>query len=172
MALLIKENLWYQALALLRVAYEIHLNFYFDWLQPETNYRFLAAAAVWDTKGISKQKRLMADELKAAGVPEEAAFERANLAWKGVGMAATVSEKARLSKTGICYHKDIYDFLSRITHQDFEVASLHANRFERDEFLTIEPDVKVTYLRFMDYIVSETLYCINQDLGTPPEMAA
>lgn len=165
-ALLIKEDLWYQALALLRVLYEIHLNFYFDWLQPETNYRFLAAAAVWDTKGISQQRRLMADDLVVKGVPEQLAAERASLAWKGVSMASTVSEKARLSKTGICFHKDIYEFLSRITHQDFEVASLHANRFERDGYLAIQPDVKTTYLRFMDIIVTEILVCFSEDIGT------
>lgn len=170
--LLIKEDLWYQALALLRVLYEIHLNFYFDWLQPETNYRFLAAAAVWDTKGISQQRRLMANELVVKGMPEQLAVERANLAWKGVSMASTVSEKARLSKTGICFHKDIYDFLSRITHQDFEVASLHANRFERDEYLAIQPDVKATYLRFMDVIVTEILVCFSEDIGTVQLMPA
>ena len=162
---LLQQNLWYQALALLRVLYEIQLNFYFDWLQPETNYRFLAAAAVWDTNGLAKQKNLMQTEFESERIPRNIASERAALTWRGVNMASTVAEKARLSPVGIAYHKDIYSFLSQITHQDFEVASLHANRFEDDNFLTIDDDVKTTFFRFLDLVISETVVCINADLG-------
>jgi hypothetical protein len=163
---LIEDDLWYQALALLRVLYEIHLNFYFDWLQPETNYRFLAAAAVLNAAGVSKQKRLLSAELKSEGYSSQAAEDQANRVWKPVTLAATVSEKARLPKVGILYHKDIYNFLSQISHQNFEVASLHANRFDDDAFLAIDEDLKTTYLRFMDYIVSELVQCVDQDIGT------
>ncbi len=107
----------------------------------------------------------MTEELMANGVSEQEAVERANLAWKGVTFASNVAEKARLSKTGICYHAAIYEFLSQISHQDFEVASLHANRFDKEEFLTIDPMVKATCLRFMDIIVSETLECFYDDIG-------
>lgn len=55
--ILVKNNLWYQALALLRVLYEIHLNYFFDWLQPQTNYKFLAAAAAMDTATINRLKK-------------------------------------------------------------------------------------------------------------------
>jgi hypothetical protein len=163
---LIEKNLWYQALSLLRVLYEIHLNFYFDWLQPETNYKFLAAATVFDAAEVSRQKRLMVQELVAEGVASEEATENANIAWRPVTFASTVSEKARLPKVGILYHKDIYNFLSQISHQNFEVASLHANRFDDEKFKAIGDDVKKTYLRFMDLIVSEFVNCIDQDIGT------
>lgn len=164
--ILIKNDLWYQALALLRVLYEIHLNFYFDWLLPETNYKFLAAAAVFNTAGVSKQKQEMRQELMEKGFSAHAAEDQANRAWKPVVLASTVSEKARLPKVGILYHKDIYDFLSQISHQNFEVASLHANRFDDDTFLAIDDDLKKTYLRFMDYIISEFALCVDQDIGT------
>jgi hypothetical protein len=163
--LLIEKNLWYQALALLRVLYEIHLNYYFDWLQPETNYMFLAAAAVFGNA--ARQKQLMSEELVAQGVSATSATEQANIAWRPVAYAATVSEKARLPKVGILYHKEIYEFLSRVSHQDFEVASLHANRFDDDTFKSIAENVKLTYLRFMDYVVSEFVTCVNSDIGSP-----
>jgi hypothetical protein len=163
--LLVEKNLWYQALALLRVLYEIHLNFYFDWLQPETNYKYLAAAAVFDNADLSREKKLMSQELMSKGLAAAPAIEQANVAWRAVTYASTVSEKARLSKIGILYHKDIYDFLSRVTHQDFEVASLHANRFDNDLFKNIDDDFKLTYLRFMDYVVSEFVVCVESDIG-------
>jgi len=164
--LLIEKDLWYQALALLRVLYEIHLNFYFDWLQPETNYQFLAAAAVFSNKDVAHQKRLMSEELVAEGVPSTLAAEQANTAWKAVTYASTVADKSQLPKVGILYHKDIYEFLSRVTHQDFEVASLHANRFDDELFKDIGDDVKLTYLRFMDFVVGEFVDCVNSDIGT------
>lgn len=164
--LLIEKDLWYQALALLRVLYEIHLNFYFDWLQPETNYQYLAAAAVFSNKDVAHQKRLMSSELIVGGVPATLAAEQANIAWKPVTYASTVADKAQLPKVGVLYHKDIYEFLSRVTHQDFEVASLHANRFDDELFKDISDDVKSTYLRFMDFVVSEFVDCIDSDIGT------
>ncbi|MCS0613770.1 hypothetical protein NX783_13560 [Massilia kyonggiensis] len=167
--ILIRQDLWYQALALLRVLYEIHLNFYFDWLQPETNYRFLAGAAVF-SDNLGQQKRSTAEELIAKGMHPTKAETHSNIIWRPVVLAGTVSEKARLPKVAIAYHKDIYSFLSRISHQDFEVASLHANRFENETFLKIEDDVKTTYLRFMDFIMSEFCICIEEDIGVANDL--
>ena len=166
--ILIENNLWNQALALLRVLYEIHLNFYFDWLQPEVSHRYLAAAAIFKGTDVARERRSMTQELIANGLTSHAAAERANLAWLPVTIASTVSEKARLPKIGILYHKDIYDFLSQISHQNFDIASLHANRFDDDSFLAIEEDAKSTYLRFIDCIVSEFVVCVDEDIGTPP----
>lgn len=164
--LLIENNLWYQALALLRVLYEIHLNFFFDWLQPETNYRFLAASAVLNSAGVAKARADLSKELRDKGISPKSADEQANIVWRPVTFASTVAEKAKLSKVGICYHKDIYSFLSQITHQDFEVATLHANRFDDETFLTIDEELKVTYLRFIDLIISEFVFCVDSDIGT------
>lgn len=164
--LLIENNLWYQALSLLRVLYEIHLNFFFDWLQPETNHRFLAAAAVLGSAGVAKEKADMSKELIRKGVSQESADEQAKIVWRPVTFASTVAEKARLSKVGILYHRDIYSFLSQIAHQDFEVASLHANRFDDETFVVIDNELKITYIRFLDLIVSEFEACVDRDLGT------
>ena len=164
--LLIESNLWYQALSLLRVLYEIHLNFFFDWLQPETNYRFLAAAAVLRSTGVAKEKADMSKELIRQGASQESADEQAKIVWRPVTFASTVAEKARLPKVGILYHKDIYSFLSQIAHQDFEVATLHANRFDDETFLTIDTELKITYIRFIDLIVSEFVACVDRDIGT------
>jgi Family of unknown function (DUF5677) len=163
--LLIKADLWYQALALLRVLYEIHLNFFFDWLQPETNYRFLAASAVLSSTGLAKARLDMSKELISQGASQKSADEQANIAWRPVTFASTVSKKARLPKVGILYHQDIYSFLSQITHQDFEVASLHANRFDDEAYLTIDGELKITYLRFLDSIISEFAVCVDRDIG-------
>jgi hypothetical protein len=164
--LLIENNLWYQALALLRVLYEIHLNFFFDWLQPETNYRFLAASAALNSAGVTKARADMSKELISQGTTQKSADEQANIVWRPVTFASTVAEKARLPKVGILYHKNIYSFLSQITHQDFEVASLHANRFDDETFLTIDKELKTTYLRFIDLIISEFVVCVDRDIGT------
>lgn len=163
--ILIEKNLWFQALALLRVLYELHLNFYFDWLQPETNYKFLAAASVFNKEKISKEKGKILNEFMNKGDLSRAAEDRANAIWRPVIVASTVSEKAKLPKVGILYHKDIYDFLSQISHQNFEVASIHANRFDDEKFLVIDQDTKITYIRFMDYIVSEFIQCVDHDIG-------
>lgn len=163
--LLLEQELWYQALSLLRVLYEIHLNFCFDWMQPETNYRYLAAAAVFDNKEVSRQKEVMSNDLVSKGVARDIAVDQAGAAWKPVALASNVSEKAKLSKIGIMHHRDIYEFLSQITHQNFEVASLHANRFNDEDFLIIDDSVRKTYLRFMDLIVSEFAFCVDQDIG-------
>lgn len=166
--ILIEKNLWYQALALLRVLYEIHLNFYFDWLQPETNYRYLAAATVFNAKAIARQKLSMSRDLVSQGIAPKVAEARSARAWQPVLFASNVAEKAKLPKIGVLFHNDIYDFLSQISHQNFEVASLHANRFEDEKFLAIDDDVKTTYLRFMDFIVSEFAVCIDEDIGIQP----
>ncbi len=163
--LLIKENLWHQALALLRLLYEIHLNFFFDWLQPETNYRFLAASAVLGSAGVVKARVEMSKELIGQGVSQTSAEEQAKIVWKPVTIASTVAEKAKLPKIGILYHQEIYSFLSQVTHQDFEVASLHANRFDDETFLTIDDELKVTFFRFMDLVVSEFVFCVDRDIG-------
>ena len=165
--ILIEKNLWYQALALIRVLYEIHLNFYFDWLQPEINYKFLAAATVFNASKIAAQKRKMSSELMSEGWTSEAAEDQSKAAWQAVILASSVAEKGRLPKVGILYHKEMYEFLSQISHQDFEVASLRANRFDDETFLTVEEDLKCTSLRFMDYIVSEFVECVDDDIGTP-----
>lgn len=166
--LLIQQNLWYQALALLRVLYEIHLNFYFDWLQPESNYRYLAMAAVLDANGLSRERQSSAQELMGEGLSRTAAEARAALIWRPVAFASSVVDKARLPQVGILYHKQIYSFLSQVLHQDFEVASLYANRFEDEQFLVIEDNLKSTYLRFIDIIVGEFVHCMEADIGTPP----
>ena len=165
--ILIQKDLWYQALALLRVLYEIHLNFYFDWLQPQTNYRFLAAAAVMGTATINRLKKETERELISKGIDKGLAEIGANIVWKPVTYASTVSEKAKLPMVGILYHSDIYHFLSQVSHQDFEVASLHANRFDNDLFMAIEDNTKITSLRFMDLIVTEFYFCIHEDIGLP-----
>lgn len=162
--LLIRENLWYQALSLLRVLYEIHLNFYFDWLQPESNYRHLAAAAVFNGSMLDKQKSSTKNQLISEGLSAQAAEDQANRVWNPVKIASTVAEKAKLPKVGILYHKDIYGFLSQVSHQNFEIASLHANRFDDEKFLMVEKDLKLTYLRFMDLIVSEFAAAVSDDL--------
>lgn len=169
--LLIRQDLWYQALALLRVLYEIHLNYYFDWLQPETNYRFLAGATVFGDS-LAEQKRATSKELIAKGFDPATVEARSNVIWRPVAMAGNVSEKARLPLVGVAYHKDIYSFLSQVSHQDFEVASLHANRFEDETFLKIEDEVKTTYLRFADLIISEFYTAIDEDIGDPPKTKA
>lgn len=162
---LIERNLWYQALALLRVLYELHLNFYFDWLQPENNYRYLALAAGLNTAGIARQRDKVIKELTDKGVEFGSAKQQANDIWLPVTMASTVADKAKLPKIGILYHEDIYSFLSQISHQNFEIASLHANRFDDEKFTAIDENVKSTYLRFMDYIVAEFTTCVAQDIG-------
>lgn len=165
--ILIEKNLWYQALSLLRVLYEIHLNYYFDWLQPQTNYKFLAAAAAMDSATINRLKQRTSLELMAKGINKNLAERGANMVWRPVTYASTISEKSKLPMIGIIYHANIYQFLSQVSHQDFEVASLHANRFDNELFSTVEDDAKITYLRFMDLIVSEFFYCINEDIGLP-----
>lgn len=162
---LVEQDLWYQALSLLRVVYEIHLNFYFDWVQPETSYRYLAAAAVFNGKEVSRRREDMRSRLESDGVPSTVATERAGSVWKPVLMASNISEKAKLSKIGIIFHKNIYEFLSGVTHQDFEVASIHANRFNDEDYLVVDASVKKTYLRFMDYVVAEFVACIDDDIG-------
>ncbi len=165
--LLIKGNLWHQALAMLRLLYEILLNFFFDWLQPETNYRFLAASSVLGSAGVVKARSNMSKELIAQGISQASAEEQSKIVWKPVTIASTVAEKAKLPKVGILYHKEIYSFLSQVAHQDFEVASLHANRFDDETFLTINNDLKVTFFHFMDLVVSEFVFCLDRDIGNP-----
>ncbi|MCA1326218.1 DUF5677 domain-containing protein [Herbaspirillum sp. alder98] len=171
-SLLVQNNLWYQALALLRVLYEIHLNFCFDWLQPETNYKYLAAAAVFTHSDIAKHRLTAAQHYVAEGMGEKLAEERAYSAWKPVSFAASVVEKAKLSKVGVHYHESIYDFLSQVSHQNFEIASLHANRFDDETFSAVKEDVKETYLRFADLIVTEFLTYVDSDIGVAAEVAS
>lgn len=171
-ALLIKNDLWYQALALLRVLYEIHLNFCFDWIQPETNYKYLAAAAAFSNADIAKQKQELKTEYLADGKSNSESIALADSTWKPVQMATSVIEKSKLSSFGVYFHKDIYDFLSRVSHQNFEMASLHANRFDDETFKAIEDDVKTTYLRFMGFIVTEFSLYLESDIGDERETIA
>jgi hypothetical protein len=76
-----------------------------------------------------------------------------------------VRQKAQLSPLGDVFYQDVYSFLSRVAHQDFETVANYAHTLERSKRPEFDDDTLLTLLRFADLIVAKVVTRILDDVG-------
>ena len=162
---LLEQNMWYQAVPLVRSLYETALTFYLDWLAPEQIAPFLAVASVLDNEGIRKFGR----SLSTIEQPGNTSFvdsriERA-IAFT-FELVRNVRRKAEISPLGTQFYDNMYSFMSRVAHQDFEMVSHFAQTLERPDRPQLESETMVSLLLSADVIVAMVVLRVQDDIGT------
>jgi hypothetical protein len=162
--MLARERLWYQAAPLIRTLYETSLNFYLDWLVPEQMHAFFALSSVLTESHVKKFIDDSALNRKSRGSKAARAALKAALD-RTFSLVRTVKRKAQLSPLGDDFYQNIYSFLSRVAHQDFEIVANYAHTLERDGRPEFNNDTMLTLIRFADLIVAKVVTRILDDIG-------
>ncbi len=161
---LLKEGLIDQVVPLFRSLYELHLNFYVDWLAPENPWMELAYAVNSDggyLKAVEKELKLEFSKKRTQQQAEQLTKRALLLArWLGV-----VKNKASFAPVGIGLHDRYYGYLSSVLHQDFRAAADHANRFRAEAYQVIDEDHQRWLCQLANITVTETLDLVESDIG-------
>jgi hypothetical protein len=163
---LLSAGLYSQAVSLYRSLYELHLNFYADWLAPENSWMELAHAVNVDSRYIKViEKELHQDFLQGRTRQKaEELVKRALLLARWMGV---VKNKASFAPVGIGFHDVYYGYLSRVQHQDFRETASHANRFRSENHQVIDNNCLDWLGLHVNVVVTETLQLIESDIGEP-----
>lgn len=162
--LLLNAGLSSQAVSLYRSLYELHLNFYIDWLAPETSYIPLSFAARTDRRTLKKiEERMVENYLKKRS--RDKAEELAKRALFFIRWLGLVSNRAMASPVGIALHENYYGYLSSILHQDFEETANHANQFRAETYQTVDERTHDWIRNFVNIVVTGTLTLVEGDIG-------
>ena len=163
---LLNASLYSQAVSLYRNLYELHLNFYADWVAPENSWMESAHAVNADSQCIKiLEKKLQLDN--SQGRPRQKAEQLAKRAlllarWMGV-----VKNKASFAPVGIGFHDAYYGYLSSVQHQDFRETASHANRFRSENHQVIDNNCQGWLSLLVNVVVTETPDLIESDIGEP-----
>jgi hypothetical protein len=164
---LLKEGLIDQIVPLFRSLYEIHINFYVDWLAPENPWMELAYALNSSgayLKAVEKDLKLDFSKGRTQQRAEQLTKRALLLArWLGV-----VKNKASFAPVGIGLHDRYYGYLSSVLHQDFREAADHANRFRAEGYQVIDEDHQRWLCQLANITVTETLDLVASDVGELP----
>lgn len=166
--LLAREGLWYQAVPLVRVLYETSLNFYLDWLAPETMHPFLALSAVLTDAQVKQliEEKTPKSEVRASKQAREALQRALD---RTFSLVRSVQQKARLSPLGNAFYENMYSFLSAVAHQDFEVVANYAHTLQREERPEFENDTILSLIRCADFVVATVVTRVLADVGNAQE---
>jgi hypothetical protein len=164
-SVLIKEDLWYPTVPVLRSIYEASLNFYLEWLSPESTHLYFKLNSTLTKKDVDRV-------ITASALGADAGEDRS---WKAsvkrmTTLAGNVREKAALSPTGVDFHERIYSFLSGVAHQDFHMVAEYANTFLG---ASDRPNLGETDQRFiiqcLDVVAGMICTRVMDDIGTVQE---
>ena len=165
--LLLERDMWHQAVPLLRTLYETSLNFYLDWLAPQQMCAFFAMAAVLDSQGI----REVVDYASTFERPDgtrAAHREIRSAVIRTFEIVRSVRKKAELSPLGLQFYKNMYSFMSAVTHQDFEIVANFAHTLDQRERPQFERRTMESLLMSADLIVAKVVIRILDDVSNPP----
>lgn len=153
-----------QAVALYRSLYELHLNFYVDWLAPENTYRHLSFSASADSRMLRKVEKQMVEDYLSEHSPQRAQelTKRAMCMTRWLGI---VSKKAAFAPVGIAIHDQCYRYLSSVLHQDFQETASHANWFRSEAYQTVDESRSRWLGQLLNIVVSGTLHLVRSDIG-------
>jgi len=167
--LLVESNFYHQALALLRVMYELVLSFYIDWIAPELIGPWLQRAAIYTKQEWSKEVRAYFEQ-KDADLWNKSTVDIVKKSYnRSYDLASRVSEKARLNPLGL-WHKDLYKYLSRIAHQDFTIAAEYANTLDQKVRSQDEDEKDLqTIIKYMDLFTAQVLEKLDYEIGFTQE---
>jgi hypothetical protein len=163
--LLIEKNFFDQAASLFRGVYELHLNFYIQWISPENEDLHLAYQLLSEPHLQKHVERSFLDSCRKER-SEQDAIERTKRAFFFVRWLGVVKNKADFSPVGMGLHTKFYPFLSSAIHQDFSQTASHANRFEDNSYQTELQKNFSKLILFVNILVTETLALVTDDLGS------
>ncbi|NIF11191.1 MULTISPECIES: hypothetical protein [unclassified Burkholderia] len=163
--LLLNAGLHSQAVSLYRSLYELHLNFYVDWLAPENSWMELAYAVNADNLYL-KRLVMKLSEGFSQGRPKQQADQLTKRALLLARWLGVVANKASFAPVGIGLHGVYYGYLSSVQHQDFREAASHANRFRSEHYQVIDEGRQNWLRQLVNITVTETLDLIESDIGT------
>jgi hypothetical protein len=150
--LLIEKGLYRQIRSVIRSTYEVFLNFYIDWLDPESVGPILQIVSEMsriDDKAALKELRVAA-ETQFGGL---------------VGLCETVSQKGRLSPLGEIFHNGFYANLSPLVHQDFGATIEYGQSLETGEVPKEDLEEVMSLIRSVDLIVTALVLRVLNDVG-------
>lgn len=137
------------ALVIVRMAYESFLNFYLDWLAPET----------------------IGPRLQLLGLLREAEARNTiglDDAWKSLenfaGLFENAADKARLSPLGLRFHAAVYPPLSLVAHQSYANIEKHASGFDDCVQELSETDER-QLSRWLDLLTAAILTRAENEIG-------
>jgi hypothetical protein len=166
---LLERKMWYQAVPLLRSLYETALTFYLDWLAPEQMAPFLALSSVLDNEGVRKLVRSLSTVECPGSEPfVDRQIEKAIA--RTFELVRNVRLKAELSPLGTRFYENMYSFMSRVAHQDFEMVANFAHTLEHAERPQLARETIISLLLSADVIVAMVVLRVTDDVGTmaPP----
>ena len=163
---LTNEYLFDQAFNQIRVLYELTLNFYIDWIAPEIIGPYLQFYTVCSKQ---KWKNFMEgayDSAKNEGWDNELIRLQKKADNKLGNLLGKVSEKATLNPLH-SKHKELYKFLSGITHQDFNTTAKYSYLLENKDSRANSTD-QLKYIQlYTDLMVTQILTRISSEIGEP-----
>ncbi|WP_155623944.1 hypothetical protein [Burkholderia territorii] len=164
--LLLNAGLHSQAISLYRSLYELHLNFYVDWLAPENSWMELAYAVNVDSRYLNRLSTELSESF-SRGRPKQQAEQLTKRALLLARWLGIVKNKASFVPVGIGLHDVYYGYLSSVQHQDFREAANHANRFRSEDYQAVDAECQDWLRQLVNITVSETLELVESDIGKP-----
>ena len=160
--LLIENDYYYQAVALLRSIYEISLDFYVDWLAPEEVGFWLQTHSRVNRKGFESAIELASPSEN----PKKSKMwiESMRYCYDFLG---NVSNKASMSPLGRNFYDEVYTFTSEVIHQDFNMTENYAVFMENPEHRSFDAKAIKTLVRFVDMIAGKVCWRVATDIGIP-----
>ncbi|PBP93251.1 hypothetical protein [Pseudomonas congelans] len=162
--LLINNNFYYQAVALLRSLYEISLDFYVDWLAPEEVGFWLQTHSRVNRKGFDCAIELACSSENPK--KNKLWVESMRYCYDFLG---NVSNKANMSPLGRNFYDEVYTFTSEVIHQDFNMTEHYALFMENPEHRSFDAKAIKTLVRFVDMIAGKVCWRVAADIGIPEE---
>ena len=149
---LLINKMSFQIIPIIRVIYELYLNFYVDWLAPESMGPLLQLVA--SAKGLPA-KAGKRSEFKAL----EEQFGSI------IRFCESPAQKAHFSPLGATFHETVYSTLSSAAHQDFRVTERYGMTLESGYPEDISDEQFHVLIRWLDVIVSEVVGRISDDVA-------
>lgn len=150
--LLLAAKMSFQALGILRGAYELSLNFYVDWLAPESMGPLLQASAACQIPGDAQQTKVRLKQLRSS-------------LGTSVDLAENVRERASISPLGVQFYENAYAYLSKVAHQDFSVTEAYQDTLVSDREHGLDAKMRWYLLSWLDAIYTSTLLRLADDIG-------
>jgi len=163
--LLFEHGLYLNAASLVRTLYELALTFYVDWIAPTQMYRYLQLAAVMSEREWKKRCEETYLEQIRAGLSAYDAKRLKDTKMFGFRLVSVVAEKARLFPLGLEHHKDLYSFLSDITHHDFSMTARYTATLEHGDESVFNEDAASTTIYCADLFTAAIVARVLDDVG-------
>lgn len=157
--LLISNGYYFQAVCLLRSAYEISLDFYVDWLAPEQIGFWLQVHSRVNRDGLNKALELAHP---IGNKTDKLISERKSYCYN---LLSKVSNKADISPLGKKFYNDVYTFSSEVIHQDFNMTEIYSKLMDNPNSETFNEKSTTTLIRCLDLITAKICARIEKDIG-------